>query len=469
MDSKTDRPEPIVLSLDSKKEEIADEEEWYEEALRHRNNILVGDPVPKVVTQIPESIEEYFSPSRPLEPYFWNALSHAGTLDALYSALSTGIKRGKLNVAIAGGSVSTGGGCFDDTEKRWVSTLYRVLQRGFALRSLSVDIQVLNVAQGATGPNRLAYCLDEIMPSSVDIMVLEYAINEGGGMWSEVLLRQFRPAETALIFLETFSLLGKIGKGFDSSQQFHDPLARYYDVPLISARDAFRDVFNMHPKIEQLWFSDDRHHPSCFGHLTLGLLAAHLMFHTIDDAGDRMPISESANFTHLPPLYIDHERHHLFAKATRKPTCLLAAHSLVAKQTSSWAPRTGPKPTIDCNSPEDGELSIPITCRPDGRDYCQVVLSYTRSWRPMGTASVYFNSSKISNFKMDAFSAGWVNTTKWTIQTYTDTNDKNLQIPLGDTLIRIQCTGVSSAPADHVVEDSPFNRSAFQLHGLIFF
>jgi hypothetical protein len=35
-----DRPEPIVLSLDSKKEEIADEEEWYEEALRHRNNMI---------------------------------------------------------------------------------------------------------------------------------------------------------------------------------------------------------------------------------------------------------------------------------------------------------------------------------------------------------------------------------------------------------------------------------------------
>ena len=45
MDSKTDRPEPIVLSLDSKKEEIADEEEWYEEALRHKNNILDSKPI----------------------------------------------------------------------------------------------------------------------------------------------------------------------------------------------------------------------------------------------------------------------------------------------------------------------------------------------------------------------------------------------------------------------------------------
>jgi hypothetical protein len=422
-------------------------------------------------TKIPESIEEYFGPLRPLEPYFSKALSHAGTLDALHSALSAGIARGKLRIGIGGGSVSVGGGCLDEIEKRWFKSLKTALERGFATRSYSVDVEIVKAAQGATGPDRLAYCLDELLPLSVDIMILEYAINEGGGKWSEVLLRQFRPAETALVFLETFSLLGgKIGKGFDSSQQFHDSLSRYYDIPLISARDAFRDEFNRHPEKERLWFADDNHHPSCFGHLSLGLLAAELMFHTIDDtASYHEPISGTANYTYLPPLYVNPESMSIFMASTKKPTCLLAAHGLAAKQSSAWAQQTGQKPTFDCTSPEDGELSIPLTCHADGRDHCQVVVSYTRSWRPMGTAGVYFNGSKIPNFIIDAFAANWVNKTQWTIQQYTGLNEKSLRIPLGDTLMRIQCNGSSTAPVDHIVDDSKFSRTAFQLHGVIYF
>ena len=415
---------------------------------------------------IPESVEEYFAGGEDLmRRYFTKSLSYAGTLDALRSALLEGVTRGKLRIGIGGGSVSVGGNCHDDTQRRWFTTLKNALERGFALRSVALDVQIINAAQGATGPSRLAYCLDELLPESVDIMIFEYAINEGGGMWSEVLLRQFQPAKTALFFLETFSMKGPIGQGFDSSQQYHDTLARYYDIPLLSARDAFRDEFIRHPDAAQRWFADDHHHPSCLGHATLGLLAAELVFHTFESVGHHQPIAEAANYTHLTPLYI---RPKGSFPISLHPTCLLAAHGLLAKQKSTWPRPTGPKPSFDCTGPEDGDLSIPVSCRPSGKDRCQVILSYTRSWRPMGVASIYFNTSRTPDFSIDAFAADWVERkTYWTVQQYTDSDEDRLKIPMGDTLVRIRCDGSSTAPAEHAVADSPFSRFTFQVHALV--
>ena len=64
-----------------------------------------------------------------------------------------------------------------------------------------------------------------------DLFILEFAINENGGTFSELLVRH-ASIESAVMFVETFSLRDK-REGFKSAQMAHDALARYYDVPII--------------------------------------------------------------------------------------------------------------------------------------------------------------------------------------------------------------------------------------------
>ncbi len=53
-------------------------------------------------------------------------------------------------------------------------------------------------------------CLSALVPDflfqCIDILVLEYAINDAGSLWSELLIRQFLP-NTAIFFLETFHVI----------------------------------------------------------------------------------------------------------------------------------------------------------------------------------------------------------------------------------------------------------------------
>ena len=75
------------------------------------------------------------------------------------------------------------------------------------------------------------------------------------------------------MFVETFSSRDE-REGFKSAQKEHDVFAKYYDVPIISARDAFRDAFRRDVDVLNRYFSADGHHPSCCGHSALGGLEA---------------------------------------------------------------------------------------------------------------------------------------------------------------------------------------------------
>lgn len=128
-----------------------------------------------------------------------------------------------------------------------------------------------NIAQGvgATGPEMVFLCGKNLLNDAhPNLFILEYVINENGGTFAELLVRQ-ASMESAVIFVETFSLRDK-REGFKSAQMAHDTLARYYGVPIVIARDAFRDAFRRDQNISNQYFSADQHHPSCCCHLSLG-------------------------------------------------------------------------------------------------------------------------------------------------------------------------------------------------------
>jgi hypothetical protein len=302
-----------------------------------------------------------------------------------------------------------------------------------------------------------------------DLFILEFAINENGGTFSELLVRH-ASIESAVMFVETFSLRDK-REGFKSAQMAHDALARYYDVPIISVRDAFRDAFRRDQNILNQYFSADQHHPSCCGHLSLGGLAAAVISLAVDALvapRGHKPFSSLYSRKTLPPFLDVSNKNPPRYMLERAPDCMLAASRLSNFSQSSWHAGSVQKPTFDCTSPEDGNFSVNVYCDPavfqDGDEFCQVIVFYTRSWQPIGDALIYVNDAIDPSVQLIGFAQEWrAAGYQWTIQQMTSPYEASLRIGAGASTLSIQCTGTTQAPDDL---ESVFQRTLFQLHGL---
>ena len=78
-------------------------------------------------------------------------------------------RRAELKVGIVGGSISRG------------STLRSESDSYAAVLGRMPGIRVLNRAVGATGCVGASYCLDQMLPEAVDVVVIEFAANDAGG------------------------------------------------------------------------------------------------------------------------------------------------------------------------------------------------------------------------------------------------------------------------------------------------
>ena len=272
--------------------------------------------------------------------------SQLGTLRALKFSLKRALRRGELRIGVAGESVSVGGGCYEEPEKMWFNHVQREVSRKLRDIGLNMTVTMLNIAQGATGPERVFFCGKELLHDvELDILFLKYAINESGGTFSELLLRQ-ASTQSAVMFVETFSSRDE-REGFKSAQKEHDVFAKYYDVPIISARDAFRDAFRRDVDVLNRYFSADGHHPSCCGHSALGGLAAAALSIGIDalqtQFDDDAPASLYSQDT--LPAFLDLSNAKLPRYLLeRAPDCMLAASRLLDFSKSSW--RTGSEKSL---------------------------------------------------------------------------------------------------------------------------
>lgn len=343
--------------------------EWHKRGLK-----LASCFGQNTITALPELDDAYL---------LSKGITYVGTLHALKWSITRALERGQLRIGVAGGSVSVGAGCYNQPKKMWFNHVSTEVSRKLHSLGLNVTLTFVNIAQGATGPERVFFCGNELFNhEEVDILLLEYAINESGGTYSELVLRQMSK-KSAVIFVETFTLRDK-RQGFKSAQKEHDVLAKYYDVPIISARDAFRDAFRRDVNFSNAYFSLDQHHPSCCGHVAMGGLVAALLSDAIDasllrpneDAssvfskGVVLPEFLNLSNVHLPRYILD-----------RVPDCMLAVSRLRNFSQSSWHEGQKNKPTFDCTSPKDGNFSVKLNCNRAqfeiGNHFCQVIIFYT--------------------------------------------------------------------------------------------
>ena len=391
---------------------------------------------------------------------FPRAASYLGTRLRLKNALKRALVTGRLNITVAGGSVSAGSGCVGAS---YVDGFGASLRQLFGGR---VVVDVRNIAQGATGPDRIFFCMSAINSAvlqDTDIFVLEYAIN-GGGSWSELMLRQF-PEQTAIILVETFSWLDPF---VGNSQQYDDILARYYDVPLVSMRDALYELFIRDDKAMQSYFHTDQHHPSCTGHKKIAAVVTELISDTLGTLGQER--REVVRYSGREFLDVSRLQIPKFVLNSR-PYCLLAnSRDFHLHAKSTWIAKIDAKPTFRCTGTDEGEMRLTVACdetiHGGSRKFCQLIIIFTQSWLPTGTADVFLDAGTAPATRIDGFRRDWYDEKKhYTVQHFTPTNLTALQVSEGTHMVRLKCTGKSTAPTAFGEGNHP--RTMFDFHGLI--
>ena len=151
----------------------------------------------------------------------------------------------------------------------------------------------------------------------------------------------------------------------------------------------------------------------------------------------------------------------------------MANASLNLPPSTSWESSTiDDKFFYSCLDAGDGDIRASLSCTPntlhENRDWCQVVIAYTKSWQPIGDALVFFNDSDLPVHRLAGFESTWRDEgLEYTLEVVTDFSDQTLQIPLGITNISIRCSGESSAPADVPSIENGLARTLFRLHFVV--
>ncbi|GAA5965902.1 hypothetical protein JCM3765_006483 [Sporobolomyces pararoseus] len=152
--------------------------------------------------------------------------------------------------------------------------------------------RLINGSKSATGSSFFAYCYEEEMNlrgknfelgKGPDLVILEYGVNDVYPH-DEVATRDFEkhlrhlrslPTKPAIIALEAASLLLASTTSFTQNAEYlHLPAAQFYDVPVLSAKQALFGSQSPFPPSASLKMQDlflpDQHHPNEKGHEFLG-------------------------------------------------------------------------------------------------------------------------------------------------------------------------------------------------------
>lgn len=400
----------------------------------------------------------------PVTESLWHT-SKIKLCDKVLERVNTSSSDRVLRVGVLGGSVTTGGGC---GKTSWVALFKVMLQEVLSCQGVRADVEIVNRARGASGSLRGFLCYDALFGDWVpDVLLLEYAINDRTGETLELLLRSL-PLQVAPVMISVYSLRG----GFGNAQFDQDALARYYDVPLVSIRDALRPGFVLDSDAEERWFSEDRHHPSCDGHFQIAQLITNFFARVLLKAEHHSAMSmtpgySSAIMSQAPLKRLVRQYPPYYYTPGLRPTCRIAEiskdwYELRRDGNSNWTELEGGKPGISCKSQSDGAAFLHMQCVPRAvQASCTLLISYTASWQPMGTIALSLPGSP-SPTLISAFIPSWreQNIQYTVVQWFKATAD----LPAGTHAIEVRCTGTSKA--DETIP-SAYDRREFWLHGFV--
>ena len=171
-------------------------------------------------------------------------------------------KRGEaITIGVIGGSI-TAGAAASKPENRWANLITKWWENKFP----QSKIKLVNAGIGATdslyGAGRVE---DDLLKQKPDFIVIEYSVNDVNekkfAETVEGIIRQTlkSPKKPAVMILFTLNENG------DNAQEWHSKVGKYYDIPMISYRDAVWPELEA-KKITWQDISPDNIHPNDRGH-----------------------------------------------------------------------------------------------------------------------------------------------------------------------------------------------------------
>lgn len=350
-----------------------------------------------------------------IEPKNWgSSRSNTGNTWRLHNLLQN-LKDTAVKVLVLGGSMTDGhevGG----KEHAWPAFLVHQNVTEFS----SGLLKITNRAKGSTGSvwfyQNLGTLLD---PYDWDIVMIEAAMNDDNvctgciyGSESEVienferLVRGIRLSlpQAVIVIVEAFRQNKPPRNGFTSGQIQHESISKYYELPVISIRDAIwhdydEDIrkksvtpltraFPQGPDERGHWSG---HHPTLEGQLLITNIVANELCRF-----QKEPPSLSSKRELMPPLFLKEE-----VKITQKWLHVYNFESLDYKgysdvdlQTKGWdyvvqKSKSGAlKPGLMVNNTQPNYATFNVTgCK------STFYVSYMKSYSTFGTASLVFNKA----------------------------------------------------------------------------
>ena len=186
---------------------------------------------------------------------FERSIGYAGSGNRIREKLTKASNGENIKIGVLGGSISTGHALGDKDNESYHSIIFNWFTKKFP----NGRHELINGAAPATGSSYFTYCHNKHIPNDLDIIFIEFSINDGSIYPTErgdgdpsitknmeLLVRNLlqMPTKPAIIFLSFFSF--KVDYYFNG-QEAHIAIANYYDIPYISFKNAYFDHHNRFP------------------------------------------------------------------------------------------------------------------------------------------------------------------------------------------------------------------------------
>lgn len=170
------------------------------------------------------------------------------------------ITEGALSTKVPDTGVVTG---FEEENNCYCDWICEWFQRVFG-----INVNKINAGIGATDTVFATHRMGEdVLAHEPDLVIVEWAVNDGApflykqGTY-ESMIRKFLKSGVALLALEMCT------KDGTSSQSLHENIADFYDIPMISYKNAYVG----HDFFEHFYITQDGVHPNMIGHPMTALL-----------------------------------------------------------------------------------------------------------------------------------------------------------------------------------------------------
>lgn len=301
----------------------------------------------------------------------------------------------RLSICALGGSMTAGHGA-GGRNFSWFSYLRK---------HIGPSHKYTNLASPGTGSSyAVSTFFRKFTSYDYDVIFVEYALNDPhieeedcdsrmNVLKSfEALVRSIRiyMPNAALIIIEGFRQSKPPRRGFASGQNSHDIIAKYYELPSVSIRDAvwhqyFRDMeANRTTSLTEAWPRNLGNHPSALGQA----LIADIIFDQWKIVKSQPPTCDR-DFPLLPPLYAGEMREYQMQYIFDSPTVDPSYFSVLTTNGWTHVIEAKAKPGYICNDKLNNEFTI----RNISACGQELVIGYLRSYSQIGNANVSITDS----------------------------------------------------------------------------